>query len=217
MIVLSGSYTYMVIIVPITIIAPLAVGLPKFNHGSPTIKLLILYLLLSGIFNLGAAILAAKRINNLPFLHLFTAFELIILCLFYKHVFNSKKITRVIYTLMSVFFIFSIINSFFFENVFTYNSYARSLEAIIILSIALYYFKNSLDRYTNDTVTQKPLFYFNSAFIVYFGGSFFLFISANLIRKNIVLNTVMWNIHATLVLIMYILFTIGLLHVKKLR
>jgi hypothetical protein len=79
------------------------------------------------------------------------------------------------------------------------------------------YFKQALDSQETPGIHQRVYSWINAGLLIYFGGSFFLFLSANQVLENFFMNTVFWNIHATLVLLMYSLFTTGLFHAKGYR
>lgn len=212
----SFSHLYMGTIVPCAIALPLATAIYKYRHLHAPVKVFALYLLLNGLCNFVADALAGRDINNLPLLHVYTPVEFALLLLYYRGIMGNVGIARYTYIIVALFTGFCIINSLLLQSIYRYNSYAKPLSGIIIMVYALYYFKLSLDSETGVVESQKPYLWLNAGLLLYFGGSFFLFAYANLIPEQF-MNTLMWNIHATLVLIMYLLFTTGLAYAKRER
>jgi hypothetical protein len=203
----------MAIIVPFAITLPVSIALYKYRYFSKALKIFTIYLLLNGLCNLIAAIAASKKVNNLPLLHLYTVLEFVLLSLYFRHLISSHP--KIIYAILYVFSTFCIVNSLLFQSIYQYNSYTRSLSGIIIVMYMLFYFKNSLDGKLAGHPEQMVYSSLNSGLMIYFGGSFFLFAYANVIMTDAYMNTVFWSIHATLVLVMYVFFTKGLLDAKK--
>ncbi len=209
------SHIYMGVIVPLAIVLPLTAAVVQYKGLPEACKILTWYLLMAGVTNLIAKMLAMQRINNLPVLHIYTLVEFAILSMFYRSVFKGSEVRKWILPVLSLFFCFCVVSAIFFQTIFIYNSYSRSVSAIIMMIYSIAYFKNALDRDDLPSMDFSPLLWINAALLVYFGGAVFLFASSNLIQSNLVMNIIFWNIHASLVLIMYILFTIGLLHAKR--
>ena len=206
----------MAVIVPLAIVIPFLASIYKWKLLSSALRIFTYYLILCCIGNIISGLFASKHQNNLPALHIYTCIEFLFISLFYKKI-SSKLPILLIYLLILCFVVFCITDSFFLQNILIHNSYARSLESAIVILYSLLFLKESLDNDSPKHQYNKTLVYINFAFLMYFGGSFFLFLFVNFLTSNQFLNYFVWNLHATLVLIMYILFTIGLLHVKKLR
>jgi hypothetical protein len=207
----------MAVVVPATIVAPISIGGFKLQFLSRPLKFFWIYLIFGGLVNVIATAMAYNNVNNLPLLHAYTLIEFIILSACYQNIITYPWFRLTTRIVVGAFAILCIINAGFIQSIYVYNSLTRSVETILILIYCLYYFRQSLDNATEITPDSKVLLFLNSGIIVYFGGSLFLFISSNLITTNLRLNTIFWLIHATLALFMYILFTLGFLHVKKLR
>jgi hypothetical protein len=209
--------TFMGVIVPLSILLPLFFGIYQYNVLTPSAKYILLYVAVSGIINLAATIIAKfYHSNNLPLLHVLTVLELYILVLFYQQLLFSSRIPFMFRLLPLVFLAACVFNAVFFQDIYTYNSYARSLEALIIMLLAINYFAKIAASSQSSKIYALPGFWFNTAVFLYFSGAFMLFIFSNFIvgvsRHNF---NIIWNIHAALVLLMYLLFTIGFKQCKK--
>jgi len=205
--------TYMGVVVPSAILIPVSVGAQRYNKLKAS-RFLFLYLLIGGIINLWAIILARKGVNNLPLLHAYTVLEFLVVTLFYKKILANKLISQVLTTLLFLFPAWAILNWLFFQNMHTYNSYARSPEAILIMGMSIAYLIKE-DHPDGISWTGNPFNWMNAGLMLYFSGSLFLFTFSNFIIPNRVVNAYIWNFHATLVLIMYLLFTAGFIKCRK--
>jgi hypothetical protein len=208
---------FMGVIVPLSILLPLFFGFYNFRELMPPAKKILWYLLVAGLVNLLGSVLAKiMHVNNLPLLHIFTAMEFYLLLQFYQQLFFTGRVPLT-FRLLPLFFLAAcIINAVFFQSIYTYNSYARSLEALGIMLLGINYYAKIAANAGAGAVKASPYFWFNSGIFLYFSGAFMLFIFSNFIvtvsRQSF---SVIWNMHAALVLLMYLLFTSGFIKCKK--
>jgi len=207
--------TFSSIIVPLFILVPIITGLIKYKILPFNFKILWFYLIVTAVINTAATITGRVfHSNNMPFFHLFTLLEGLMLISFYKYLLREDKRKWFIY-LQVTFAMICILTALFFQSIYLYSSYTRYTESIICILFALNYFARLA------TMDIKPLtlpaFYFNTGIFLYFSGSFILFIFSNLILQKLSPSTMLifWTGHSTLVLLMYILFSIGFIKCKK--
>ncbi len=212
---IGASYIYMGIVVPVSIIIPICFAIAKYRTFPAELKIVTWYLYFNGITNIITGILASNNINNMPALHIYTALEFIIISIFYKKILEGTIIGKYIHVIILSFLILCVINVVFFQNLNTYNSYTKSLEAIIVISLTIAYFKKTLDKIDILRTIKNINVYINSGILIYFSGSFTLFIISNTISANSSLSNLTWNIHATFLLVMYVLFSFALWQYKK--
>ncbi len=208
---------FMGVIVPLSILLPLFFGVLNFRETGVPARSILWYLLVAGLINLlGSVLGTGMHVNNLPLLHIFTAMEFYLLLKFYQHLFFAEKVP-VLFRLLPLFFLITcIINAIYFQSIYTYNSYSRSLEALGIMLLAVNYYAKIAANTGAVNVTASPYFWLNSGIFLYFSGAFMLFIFSNFIVAGSKLNfSIIWNIHAALVLLMYLLFTLGFIKCKK--
>jgi hypothetical protein len=213
-----NSKTFMAVIVPLSILLPIFIGLIKYRHLSASAKMVYWYLITSALFT--AVSLMISRYyhqNSMPVSHLFTVVEFALIVFFYKSLIKVAKKSRVNYYVIAVFTVVCILNALFFQSIYTYNSYTKSIEAIICILFAMKYFANMAADISETKIMTKPDFYFNAGFFLYFSGAFMLFVFSNFIITNLSLSgfLTIWTIHAALVLIMYLLFSTAFLLCKK--
>lgn len=210
------SKIFVSIIVPLTILVPILSGVFCFRKLSAYAKIIFWYLLVSAVINtIGTLLGRIYHVNNLPLIHLFTVIEMLFLFAFYRKILGIAKDNKWFNILIGAFLLINVVNILFFQSLFKFNSYTRTIEAFICILFSLNYYAKLAA--TETRVTMLPGFYFNTGIFLYFSGAFMLFIFSNfLITKLSMANfLILWNIQACLFFIMYILFTIGFIVCKK--
>jgi hypothetical protein len=206
------------VIVPFSILLPIVIGMIKYKVLSGSAKLLLLYLIISALFT-GIALLVGRyyHMNNMPVTHLFTIIEFVILVAYYRKISEPVRKNSFYYLLICLFVLLCIVNALFFQSIYTYNSYTKSIEAIICILFALNYFAAIAAGSPSKKPVTQPDFYFNAGFFLYFSGAFMLFVFSNFIISNLSLHNflIIWTIHAALVLLMYLFFSTAFLLCKK--
>ncbi len=147
--------------------------------------------------------------NNLPFLHLYTIFEFTLISLFYKEIlFDNIKLGRYFYYFVGVIMLIIIGNSLFFESIYGYNSNAKGLTQIIIISYAVIYFFNriSIDVVQSNLVLNR----INAAVLLYYASSLFIFIFAKFLLENSdIMFGYFWDFNALMYLTFQVLIFIA--------
>ncbi|WP_146146746.1 hypothetical protein [Taibaiella chishuiensis] len=198
---------YMGIIVPAAILLPVTAAVIRKKYWQPPERLIFVYLMLSGVFNILAAALAARSINNLPLLHLYTVIEFTVIAAFFRSIVEPGRARMLITWLMGLFPLMALINIYLLDSIFLYNLIPRSVEAIIVVSFCIYYLMKSL----SFSAGKSPFFNFAVvvSFLLYFSGSLALFALSDFIIANKKINALIWNTHATFVLIMYLIIAVA--------
>jgi hypothetical protein len=210
------SKFFMSVLVPCSILLPVVIGLFKLKVLPASAKIIWYYLLVSAAVSIAAVVIGrVLHANNLPVIHLYTAIEFVLFCLFYKSILedNSKWFAW----LAILFIIFCIINALFFQSIYTYSSYTRSVEALLCLLFSLNYFAKLAADTKEKKISTQPGFYFNCGIFLYMSASFMLFVFSNFIIQQSSKHNyaIIWVIYAALVLCMYLLFSAAFLLCKK--
>lgn len=212
------SKIFMTVIVPLSILLPVIIGIIKYKALPVPAKLMLLYLIISALFT-GIALLIGRHYhkNNMPVTHLFTIIEFVILVAYYRKISGATRRNSFYYLLILLFISLCIANAIFFQSIYTYNSYTKSIEAIVCILFALNYFAAIAAGTPSKKTMSQPDFYFNAGFFLYFSGAFMLFVFSNFIVSNLSLPDflIIWTIHASLVLLMYLFFSTAFLLCKK--
>jgi hypothetical protein len=203
------------IVVPVTILIPIISGLYKYKILPFSLKIIWFYLLSTAVINTAATIMGrVYHVNNMPLVHFYTFIEGLLFIWFFQFL-SSEANRKWFIILQLVFACFCILNAAFFQSIYLYSSYTRYTESIICILFALkYYAQLAL---SDNKPLRLPTFYFNTGIFLYFSGSFVLFIFSNVISQKLSPSTMLifWSGHSSLVLLMYILFSIGFIKCKK--
>jgi hypothetical protein len=110
----------------------------------------------------------------------------------------------------SIFTIFALINLFFIQKTAP-NSYSYLLNSAIIIIYCLLYFYILIQDLPSLYLHHLPMFWFNSALLIFHAGTFFLFsfhaYLVNVLKNNML---VYWSFHNMLSIIEHMIFLIGL-------
>ena len=165
-------------------------------------KALIWFMVLSTFTELAADICYFYHINNYPILHIFTLIEFGFLSYIFSKQIHRVISTRVIGAITILFIIGSILNSIFIQSLFSFNTYARGVEFLIILLYAIILMFELSNR-EMISLKVEPVFWFTVSVLVYYASSFFVIISTNILYKQML---IIWTIHNVFLLIHYLLF-----------
>jgi hypothetical protein len=206
-------WAYIAIITPASIVIPLAVGIVRYRRLWPSCRPVLLYLLVAGLVNGMASVLAFNRIKKMTLLHVFVVLEFLLLAWFYRLILTGR--THAAAGWLCFFFpLLAAANALFLQDIHTNPTLTRSLEAFLISAFAVSWFFRSPPDDTTGRNEAESLFWINSGVFLYFAGAFFLFLfTRTLLHKPG--EVLVWRIHATLVLLMYLLITIGFFKSKR--
>ncbi|GAA3982096.1 hypothetical protein [Mucilaginibacter dorajii] len=208
------------LIVPVSVLIPISVAVVKYRQVDRVLLLIFYYLLLDGAVDLFAIILADHAVNNLPLLHIYTILEFLLLSFFYIKILKDPLARNIIKFLMVLFPLICIINFTFFQSIFRFNTYTRPLEVLIVMAYSLTYFAQANEANDVKAWSGNSLIWVNIGILLYFSGALFVYSFSNLTTaytspKYKLLNLFIWNIHASLLLSMYLLFSWGFYICRK--
>lgn len=188
----------------------------KFKSVKAYAPAILAYIGLAIFFEILSRTLYEKGINNLPYLHLYTALEFGIVSAFYFHSLRRSFKPKLLYAIVIVFFAFAIVNAAFFEGFYRYNAYTRALESLIIITFTLLFYFQMLDELAIQEPTASPDFWFATGFLLYFAGSFVLFTLSNILAsQSKEINFIAWAMHAFLLAVLHILISVGLWKIPR--
>lgn len=193
---------------PLSLLFPLLLSIIFFKRQLKHIQVICVFVIGASCTEILLTSYWLHKENNLFLLHIYTVFELEIVSLFYFMILKGNYIRVVILLLMLSFLIFSFIDAYYLDGLRYFNTYARSIEGIIIMSYAIYFLYNQLGQQKAVLSRKDPLLLINIAFLLYFSISFFLFLYSNYIMKETFKTHVVWMMHALALWIYYT--TIGI-------
>ncbi|MES2389120.1 MAG: hypothetical protein V4543_14050 [Bacteroidota bacterium] len=170
-------------------------------------KIILAYLVLSLLINIIAAVLAKFGLNNLPLLHFYTIAELCFVMLFFREIMQPKQVTKWIYTICIFFAVICVLNSLFLQSIYTFNSYTRSLEAILIIGFCITYLSGE-EVISTSGIRLFPAAWVSGGLLLYFSSSLIQFVFSNqLLTSAKSVQILIWDIHGVLLLITYLVYT----------
>lgn len=208
---MSLSNIYQTYVVPASTLLPIIAGLIWYKKISRPLHTLVAYLFFALLINIGGIIMAEHHKNNLPLLHFYTMYELLALMLYYRYAFNNKTANKWTTIIMIAYPILCVVNFTFFQSIYQFNTYTRPLEAIIIIVFSGIYL-NSQNSFEKKELINNAGRWVASGFLLYFCSSLFQFIFSNVISHSAPrqIKMLIWNLHDTFVLIMYICFFLAI-------
>ena len=214
----SFSYFYQGYFVPLSMFIPIIAGIIFYKRINKQLRTLLVYLSASLIINVAGIILSNRNINNLPLLHFYTIVELVTVMLYYLRAFGPGKTDKWIKGVMIFFPVLCIINFCFFQSIYEFNTYTRPLGALIIILFTAGYLSVQNNLKNPELITRSGILV-AAGFMIYFCSSLFQFIFSNIVSHNVSKNIKLfiWDLHATFVLIMYLLFFRAIIDERRKR
>jgi hypothetical protein len=197
------------------IFIPLVIASINFRKYRPELKYLTIYLALSATTQVVSFIYWQLEKNNYPILHIYTPIEYVLLFFFYLQLLKSY-LPKLLNKLLLFFIpLFSLIDSLLLEDIHTSNTYSRSLEALVIIALAIIWYIKIVSAPEEERHEQSGINFINAGLLVYFSGSIVLFsYSSYILRMTHHSSQNLWTIHSLLTAQLYVLITIGLWKAK---
>lgn len=202
----------------IFIIVPVLVAIFRYRHLDAATKTMAVYVFLGGLTQVLASYQSSLGNNNLWLLHLYTPLEFFCIVWFYNIILKGSVKESSMMGLGLGFAILSALNSAFLQPTDTFNTYARSLEGILVIVFCLAWCYKTLSEMQIRHLEQDPVFWINTGFLIYFSGNVLLFAFSNYILNiNRSLNLYIWAFHALFSILEYCFISVGLWKAKYRR
>ncbi len=188
-----------------------AVVYKKLPHQ---IQIFCWFIFLSGIIEATSRILWFSGKNNMPLLHIYVAVGFLCLSYFYRYLLKDFVNPRIILIVQVLFTVFTLLNSAFFQSVFTFNSYALTVESIVLVIFSLTTYMLMMNDVVkkNHAKIRKSVDWLNSGVFIYYASSLLIFHFGNIITilSPSLLVDYTWVLHAIFSIVMYCCFFVGL-------
>lgn len=146
--------------------------------------------------NTVGGILLYYRINNMLIYSLNILFFAVIFTIYFYHDLAGKRAKKIVVLCFGFFILFFIVNILFIQPYYTFNSYAYAFGALLIVIYSLIGLRQLLNLSPNYDIMGLKNFWFAAGILLYFGSSFFIFISYNYLTVVSVKDVgVLWKIH----------------------
>ncbi len=202
--------------IPAFTLVPIIAGFLWLKQLSKAFKMLLLYLVVSFVFNVAGSAMAEYSMNNLPLLHVYTMVEVVTIMLYYLYAFEPGRISAWIKATIVLFPVLCIINVCFIQSPFEYNTYTRPLGALIVIIFTAAYMAMQTGFKNNKLIKRSGRLVANG-FMIYFCSSLFQFLFSNVVATHTpkIVTMMIWSIHGTFVMIMYLLFLWAFKHERS--
>lgn len=181
---------------------PLTAGLIKFRNSKLEVKILVIYFFFACLMD---AVLIQKAFNdenNIWLLHYFTPLEYGLLVLVFSYWQDSPLLKSILRSSIGAFFIFFGGTGVLAERPQMFDSYAASLEGVMLIAISTYTLI-MLNRGNTNRLTRDYRFWICSGVLIYFSGNLMLFSWSRII--------VAWWMHNILNVLANFIFAGGIL------
>lgn len=176
-------HTYIGYCVYIVLLLNVLIYWISFKNHSDSLKWFTYYLSTSFGITVLAKWLGSNGINNLSFLHLFSLLEFILLSIFYKKVLIKEPwFQKWINYAIAIGVLLMLMNTLLLQPLNTFNSNAKGLSQAMFMVYAIAYYFSILHKRTKATPVLNLL---NAAILIYYAGSFFIFMFSNMLSKNL--------------------------------
>ncbi|MBC8155583.1 MAG: hypothetical protein H7Z72_22070, partial [Bacteroidetes bacterium] len=174
---------------------------------------------LAALGEIVAEYMSSHHIPSVHILHIYTVLEFNTIALFYYLFFGHFYPRWLVPGLMVGFTGLAVLNTAFLQPLTGYNSYARSLEGVLIIGLALLCYQKMLVELTTKRLDKSPVFWINTGFLLYFAGNLFFFILGNALIKEPrqSLSFMTWGLHSLLMALMHSFIGVGLWFSPQLR
>lgn len=183
------------------------IWLLKRKTFSTPLQILGYFLLFNLFIELSARLVVSIwEKNNLPLLHLYTVGEFLLFSFFYRALLPElaffKKYFAVFAGAVTLLIIF---NSAFLQSIFVFNSYAKTLVQVILILYSIAFFFHLPESSDFSQPDGWSLRMINSAILIYYCGSLFIFMFSNVFIEKALIYNGFWIFNALLNLLFHVL------------
>lgn len=170
---------------------------------------LLIISFLADAITMGGYFILRTNMNLVP--NIFQFLNLPLALILYGRKIHWKN-SRIVSNVMIVAFIlYAAINFFVIQGFSDINAYTSTVSSLAFIVISLAYFYVLIQQMPAERISRLPMFWVNSAFLIYYSGNFTIHLAVDYLIKlknNLVLP---WTVHNFFGLIFYGLLWIGLL------
>lgn len=163
------------IVASASILVPILIGIVKYKKLFGPLRLVLLFLGVSLLFEIVVYSLAFNGINNMPFFHLFSLVQLCFISTFYYLAFKDAFLRKGILVTAVLLLLFMAYNSLYLQGIYKFDSNSKGLLGLFSIILSLLYFRKIMHEEILVRLEEHPMFWVNSGIMIYFAGSIFLF------------------------------------------
>ncbi len=151
------------------------------------------------------------RTNNAWMFNIFTVIEFVLYLSIFRHIIHSNSQKKLLLALTISYVVASLANMLFFQGFFKFNNYSYSYGCMLVCAAVVMYFFQLLHYSNPQPLTHLPMFWIGTGLLIYYACNFFYMGLVNyLISVSLELATELFTLIAVLNIIMYSLFSAGI-------
>jgi hypothetical protein len=192
-------------------------GLIRYKYLNGGIKWIFWFVVFGTVMQLLSRAMIPVLETNLPGMHIYVPVKFFLFSMAYRHFLDGFLNKKVIYGITLIVISYSIINSFFIQSIYQqFPNFVRALCIFILAVYAMLWFLKSLREMKITRLRAEPIVWINTGAVIYFSGSFFIFILSNLVLEHsLVVLKYSFRVSSFLMILFYILIALGFWKTKK--
>lgn len=168
----------------LSICFPFITGLIKFKTFGHSAKVLFLYSNICFLTEILAVITSIISINNFFISYIVTFVEFSLFTIIFFNLLNINAYKKTLWLVLISFLAILLIDLLIINNYQRLNDLSRNTECFALIIFAILYFRKLLSKTEHKNILKLFGFWFSTACIIYFSGTFFFFIFTNYLIKN---------------------------------
>jgi len=158
----------------------------KRNTKEKHLRVILFYILYCALNEGFSFYLQSIRSSSVVYLFLFfTIVEYSFFCYFIYVILPKGSIKRSIVYIWTAFLLFALIDYIFFSKPLEWDSIVSGVECIIVLCLCIYYLYSQIKGTNNLLIYSTFDFWVVIAFLIYFSGTFFLYLMTDRMMHNL--------------------------------
>lgn len=196
------------------ILIPLIIGLKRYKYLERQNFIILSLLIVSLLTEIISLILIMYfKKSNIVLYNSYILIETVLLYFYFKHI-QSSSIRR-ISTVFLIIFILTSIYELAISKIQSMNAVSFTLQSIYSIVFSLLAFQQMLREQKYNNILQAPVFWINSAILLFFTGNLFLHLFSQYLQEH-ALNAFfeLWAFHSFFNIVFYTLISIGFWKIK---
>lgn len=209
----------LVILSSISTVTPFVIGLKKIKRFQRELKILFVLICSAILAEIAAYILTyVFDAGNIYLLNIYIILEISLIAAFYISIIQHKLIKIISGVFCFLFLVFAIVSLMLSQKP-TFDYVVLTIESVIVMLFSVIGFHHLLKHLLYKNILDAPLFWFNTAFLIYFSGNLFLHLFSKYLQEHALYAFYeLWGIwHSLLNIFFYILISIGFWKTRTLQ
>lgn len=208
---MKALFPYLALLAFVPILGVLIVAIIRWKYFTKGQFWLVALIIVALITQILTSVLWKLEMNNLVVLHFFTPIELFMLMAYYRSEFDNRYFKFMLLAVSLVFIGFAAVNMLFWQPLNEINTAVRSVECALLIIVSLCLWGKIMRDMRIENLAGTVVFWINTAVLFYFSGTALLYLFSNVLLQTAMKSALwLWTFHFALMLIYYILISIGL-------